>query len=423
MKFWRMLVSFFLITGLTLAQSVEERIKALEKALDELKAQIAQTQGETLQTLQQKIQVLERELERLQLGEEVVPSVKESFYGLGPAASKVYQAEKGVSLAGYGEMVYQHFNEDEADELDLLRGVFYVGYKFSDQVIFNSEIEFEHAGEEVGLEFAYVDYLWKPALNLRAGLMLVPLGIINEYHEPTVFLGALRPKTERVILPTTWRENGVGIFGAFGSVNYKVYVINGFKGENFSAQGFRKARQKGSEALAEDFALVTRWDWNPTPGFLLGASYYRGDASQTLPFSLETQIWDLHLVGEWGPWELRGLWVEGRVENVEKLNAFLGLEGVLGIGKKLQGGYLQVGYDLLKGEKALIPFIRWERVNPQEEVASDYTANPSLDETIWTYGFAYKPMDQLIIKVDFQAIDNPGDDGVDQFNVGLGYIF
>jgi hypothetical protein len=135
----------------------------------------------------------------------------------------------------------------------------------------------------VSVEFAALDFLWRPELNARAGLLLIPMGFINEVHEPPFFYGVQRPEVERRILPSTWRENGVGVFGQLGeSLEYRAYALNGFNAQNFSDAGIRDGRQNGSQALAEDIAFVTRLDWTPdaVPGFLLGGAFYVGDSGQ-----------------------------------------------------------------------------------------------------------------------------------------------
>ena len=105
---------------------------------------------------------------------------------------------------------------------------------------------------------------------------------MNEFHEPPFFFGVNRPEVERRIIPTTWRENGVGIFGtAFAeTLSYRAYVVNGFNARGYGPGGLRGGRQKGNRALAEDLAFVARADWSPTPELLLGGSVYNGDAGQ-----------------------------------------------------------------------------------------------------------------------------------------------
>jgi hypothetical protein len=181
--------------------------------------------------------------------------------GFGPAASKVYKVRQGVSLGGYGEVLYENFASETqsdvpsglTDQIDALRAIVYVGYKFSDKILFNSEVEFEHGSTEEGgsvsVEFAYLDYRLSPQVGVRAGLLLPPMGFLNEIHEPPAFLGALRPVTEQLIIPSTWRENGIGVFGGTESFNYRAYLINGLDATGFTAEeGLREGRQNGAEA-------------------------------------------------------------------------------------------------------------------------------------------------------------------------------
>ena len=163
-----------------------------------------------LAALERRIEAVTRELERMQLGRDVVEA-DVSIQGLGPGASKVYRVNQGVSLGGYGEFLYENFapeREDGSrsgalDRFDALRAILYVGYKFNDRLLFNSELEIEHAKESF-LEFAYLDYLFTDHVGVRAGMLLAPLGLVNELHEPPVFLGTERPVTESRIIPTTW---------------------------------------------------------------------------------------------------------------------------------------------------------------------------------------------------------------------------
>ncbi len=450
-------VAAALVGGALFAGETEsERIAALEREIAELRAQLeALQQGasaapeapqEPADTaeLARRLDVLAAELERLQLGE-AAGEATAGEHGLGPAASKVYAEEHGVSLGGYGEMLYQapESRADDgspsgrADEIDFLRAVLYVGYRFDERWVFNSEIEFEHASTDdegsVSVEFAYLDYLARPALNARAGLLLLPVGFLNELHEPPIFLGARRPDLERVILPTTWRENGVGLFGDVGPFTYRTYLLNGLDASGFTAGGLRGGRQRGSEAKAEDFAWVGRLDYVGLPGLLAGASYYRGDSGQGLEspdrgsIDATTSLLEGHLEWRWRGLELRGLAVEGRVDDVAALNAALGLAGDDSIGEELSGYYLQAGYDLasvfdaLPG--ALVPFVRREAYDTQAEVPAGFARDPALDVESWTLGVAFRPIDPVVFKLDYQDYDNAAGTAVDQVNIALGYLF
>jgi uncharacterized small protein (DUF1192 family) len=422
---------------IAMAQSSDDRVGQLEREVEKLKAEIAAMKGDTgaaqgdrLTELERRLEVLAAEIERLKIGE-AATTPGESEHGLGPAASKIYRAERGISIGGYGELRYQNF-EDENDELDLLRAVLYFGYKFNDRFLFNSEIEYEHAGEEVGVEFAYLDYLWHPQANLRAGLLLLPMGFLNELHEPTTFLGANRPNVERLILPTTWSENGFGLFGEAGPFSYRTYVVAGLDASGFTATDLREGRQEGKESSAEDLAWVGRLDFTGVPGLLVGGSAYVGNSGQGLEsdrgetLDVGTQIVEGHLEWKWRGLELRALAVQADLDDVADLNRALGLGSDDSVGERLTGQYVQLGYDLLAGrggEQAFIPYGRWETYNTQDEVPQGFLADPANDVEVLTLGFAYKPIDQIVIKVDHQSFDNEAGTGADQFNVVLGWIF
>src|SRR5262245_19117322 len=316
------------------AKTMEERIERLEKLLQQTRAEreaarAASADPNRLAEIERKIDILAREVEQLKLGEAgaAAPAEpgQEGRYGVGPAAAKVY-GKKGVSIGGYGEFLYQHFDDrrqngepsDLRSQVDLLRAVLYFGYKFDDQWVLNTEIEAEHAvtasdkGGEVEVEFAYLDYLFSRHLRARAGLLLVPSGIVNEMHEPPTFLGAIRPDVERFLIPTTWRELGAGLYGDAGPFSYRVYMVNGLNSKGYTAEGIEEGRQEGSEALAENWAVTARFDWSPTPGAVLGASVFSGNSDQGertpsgRSFSGTTTLFDVH-----ADWKWRGLWVRG----------------------------------------------------------------------------------------------------------------
>ena len=295
--------------------------------------------------LRAQIEAITREIEELKLGREVVARADTGGFGLGPAASKVYRVREGVSLGGYGEVLYEHFRRarqdsqlsGRANQLDALRLIAYLGYKFNDKMIFNSEIEFEHGSTggtgEVSMEFAYVDYRLSPRVGLRGGLLLVPMGLINELHEPPTFLGTTRPLTEQAIVPSTWRESGLGVFGDLGDFAYRVYLVNGLDAvgggssaaSGFSAAGIRGGRQNGSRAVAEELAGVARVDYTGVLGLTVGGSVYLGNSGQNRtvttaggPSDLDarTVIWESHLAYQQRGLDLRGLFAMAAVDQL-----------------------------------------------------------------------------------------------------------
>ena len=184
-----------------------------------------------------------------------------------------------VTIGAYGEMSY---NQPEVGngELDVQRLVVLLGYRFNDKTQFVTEIEFEHV-EEVFVEQAFVNYNVASNVNLRGGLMLVPMGIINEFHEPTTFNGTERPAMDNVIVPTTWRELGVGVSGRFNnlSLGYQAYVFNGFKSTEADgvggvsgflqgSNGLRGGRQKGLKSTIDSPTFSTNCDFYGIRGLL-----------------------------------------------------------------------------------------------------------------------------------------------------------
>jgi hypothetical protein len=407
------------------------------------------------QEMERKVDILTQELEKRNLGEVASEPVYKKTHGLSPAASKVYHVNRGVSIGGYGEMVYQGFDSrtdagassGRKDELDFLRAILYVGHKFSDRILFNSEIEFEHASTagganargEVSVEFAYLDFLANPALGARAGLVLMPVGITNELHEPTMFHGARRTLTETSIIPTTWRENGAGLFGEAGGFSYRAYLVTGLQAssttlagvDGFSSSGIRGGRSKGAKSVAEDWAYVARLDYEGVPGVLVGGSYYSGEADQDLTLNgnaveIGVDLWEAHAMAEFHGLELRGLYARSKIDGVAQLNTIQNRGATASTGEKQFGGYAELAFDVLSlvGSKHyLAPFARYERLDTQQQVPAGFTKNPANSQTIFTYGLTYKPHPNTVLKADYQDVDNQAGTGVDQFNAGVGYLF
>lgn len=387
--------------------------------------------------LERRLDAITRELERLDLGDDVVRADTAQL-GFGPGASKVYQIERGVSIGGYGEFLYENYGSERedgtasgrSDQLDALRAIIYVGYKFDDRFLFNSEIEVEHA-DEIFLEFAYLDYRLSDRFGLRGGMLLAPLGLVNELHEPPVFLGSERSVTEQRIIPTTWRENGVGAFGGSDDLSWRVYLMNALDGADFAATGVRGGRQKGSKALAEDFGLAARVDYTGTPGLLAGLAAYSGETGHNrevdgTPVGGRLTIWDAHV-----DYRSRGLWLRGlvagaTVDEATELNELAGLTGSDGVGASMLGWYVQAGFDVLRGtdiDHELFPYVGLEKVDTQREVASGYAVDPATDVTVTSLGVAWKPIPQIILKADLQFHSNAAKTGVNQWNVNLGWLF
>jgi hypothetical protein len=401
--------------------------------------------------LARRLDALARRVADLELGPVAGPP--ESRYGLGPAASKVYGVASGVSIGGYGEALYQNVAaENEAgaasngrDTIDYLRQIIYLGYKFDERLLFNSEIEFEHAATAhhgtVAVEFAYLDAMLHRAANLRAGMLLVPIGFVNELHEPPVFLGARRPEVERRIIPTTWRANGAGLFGEpVNGMSYRAYLIESLRAigdsddgvSGFNAGGLRGGRQSGSEALFEDLAGVARVDWTAN-GLGAGAAVFVGNTGQSEAVGNDvigglTTIFEAHAQVHRAGLRLRALVSGATVDDAAAINTANGLTGNGSMGSELGGWYVEGGYELWsrlrpQSRFELVPYVRFEEVNTQVEVPDGFSSNPANDLRIITLGGAFYPHSQVVVKSDYEIRRNEADTGVDQWNIAIGYLF
>ncbi len=196
-----------------------------------------------------------------------------------------------LTVGGYGEVHYnQALNSSTKNNgtLDVHRVVLLFGYKFNDRTQFITEMEFEHV-KEVYVEQAFIQYKINDYLNFRGGLLLTPMGIINEYHEPTTFNGVERPLIDKYISPTTWREIGFGFTGNVfpAKIRYQVYLMNGFSSYNGSGNldgknGLRKGRQKGAESFISAPNFTGKIEFYGVRGLNLGVSGYFGNTQSTI---------------------------------------------------------------------------------------------------------------------------------------------
>ena len=405
-------------------------------------AQVDTASDDQIEELLRRIDLLAAELEQLRSGEspaEELTDERRRSLGLAPSAAAVYRVSQGVSFSGYGEMLLENFaGENESGvggapttRLDFLRHILYTGYRFNDRFLFNSEIEIEHSNE-VSVELAIIDYRASNNLTLRAGMILLPLGLVNEFHEPTVFVGARRPETEQRILPTTWRENGVGVLGSAGIVSFRAYVTNGLRGAGFSSAGLRGGRQKGARALAANLAFSGRLDVTPVPGIVAGLGLYNGASGQeqvTLDdarVGVGTRIIEAHGQVQVRGFDLRALFAQTSIEGAGDASRALGLPVDASIAETMQGGFLQASYNLLSQVTtpvALSPYVRYERIDTQHRVPDGFVRDVSRDSALMTLGIELKPILNVVLKTDYQWITNEAGTGRNQFNVNLGYAF
>jgi hypothetical protein len=383
---------------------------------------------------------------------------------MGPAASKVYFAPRGLSIGGYGEFFYRNnlgarasaacpSSAGACDFSDILRAVLYTGYRFSDKIVFNSEVEFEHQ-RQIFVEFAYLDFLFADPVRLRVGNVLVPMGITNELHEPVFFNGVERPEVERNIIPSTWNENGVGLHGELlPGLTYKLYGLQGLNAtrgppsagswiRNLRTRGGTSAAAVGERALVETFAgaLALAYETGPV---LAGVSAYRGrsgqsqvvrpTASGTNPQDLreidgDVTMLEAHAQLAMRGAQLRALAVQGTLTDADLVNARHGLSGTAGIGSRVRGAYLEAAYDvmsLFERDNQLIPFVRYELLKFHDRVPSGTTRDPALDVDLVTTGLTYKPLPNVAVKADWnwRRTGAATNSVARTLNVGAGFVF
>ena len=339
-----------------------------------------------------------------------------------------------LTIGGYGEIYYKQ-PERENGSLNAERVVLFLGYKFNERTQFVTEIEIEDA-KKLELEQAFLQYSLNAKINLRGGLMLVPMGIVNEYHEPTTFNSVIRPSSDRSIVPTTWREIGVGVSGKFNEVSlrYQAYIFNGFASINQDGEpmggnnGLRNGRQEGVEAIISTPSFSAKLDYYGLPGLRLGLSGYAGrsQASDAVE-NLDGTTVGISMLGAdaryaYQRFTARGQFIYAQVNDTADYNTLYETD----LGSALQGWYLEGAYNLLPMTKKqqLYAFARFEDFNTQASIEGDLVANKAYDRNEWTFGLSYLIAPGAVVKADYQFKANDTTmDIPNQLNIGLGVSF
>ncbi|WP_411031425.1 hypothetical protein [Spongiimicrobium sp. 3-5] len=345
-----------------------------------------------------------------------------------------------VTVGAYGEMLY---NQPEGDngELDIQRLVLLFGYRFDERTQFVTELEVEHV-EEIFVEQAFVNYNVADNVNLRGGLMLVPMGIVNEFHEPTTFNGTERPTLDNVIVPTTWRELGIGVSGRFNnlSLGYQAYLFNGFKSTEADGEGgisgilrgsngLRSGRQKGIRSTIDSPNFSTKFDYYGIPGLRLGLSGYFGktqaadDVEELDGANIGITMIGLDARYAYQKFTARAQFINASLSDTEEYNALTGRD----LGSQLQGWYLEGAYNLLpRGNKQkLFAFARYETYDTHADTEGTLAQNPAYDRSDITTGLTYHIAPGVVVKGDYQFRENNDDasDVKDRLNFGIGVWF
>jgi hypothetical protein len=349
----------------------------------------------------------------------------------------------GLSIFGYGEINYSRLTNDPASATATLRrGVLGFAYRFSDRTRFASELEVENAvvsasdKGEIEWEQFYIEQDIVDGTSAKMGLFLMPVGYLNEVHEPTRYYGVNRNLVETAIIPTTWRELGVGLHGSTDAgLRWDAGVVTGFdltKWDATSTEGkdspLGSIHQEGQLAKAASFAGYGALNYNGIPGFNVGGSYYRGGAGQKQPGfaapDASIDLTEVHARWQPGRWDLSALAALGRFNNVSALNSTFAGQPTP-VPDRFGGWYAQAAYRLWqKGERSLAPFARYERLN----TARSYSGLPlglapaiAPDTRVWTLGASFYLHPQVVLKLDLQRYMN--DRSLDRVNAGFGFHF
>ena len=338
--------------------------------------------------------------------------------------------DSGLTIGGYGEITYND-PSDDVSEIDVQRLVLLFAYKFDDRVSFVTEIEFEHV-KELNVEQAFLNYALNENLNLRGGLMLIPMGIINEYHEPTTFNGVERPSIDNKIIPSTWREIGLGLYGKSNalSLRYQAYIVNGpisYNGDYklIGSDFLRKGRQKGAESVGSNGNFTAKIDYYGLQGLKLGLGYYSGK-TQTTDQSVDGSQVGLSMVAfdaryVKNRFSARAQLISASLSDTEKYNLFSGND----LGSKASGYYVEAAFNLfpIQNTQKLDLFLRYEDYNTHKSTEGSLLINKGFHRKETTFGFSYHLSRGTVFKMDYQSKRTLLDDDYGQFNVGLGVFF
>ena len=352
----------------------------------------------------------------------------------------VKDSEESVRLPFAGYMEF-HLNKPrgESGQFDFHRFVLLFGHSFSSRIKFWSELELEHSlvegGEEKGeleLEQAYLDFYLNPYFNLRGGMVLAPMGVINERHEPPAFFGVERPMVDTVIIPSTWFDLGVGAWGDLGrGFTYRFYLMSPLDATGFSAdEGLRGGRQKGSRSNLRNVARTARVEYRGIPRLTLGGSVWAGRTGFDTPnLDVPVRLGSFDGRYSWRRVEFRGQYAHGQIQEAGLLNRTL--QRRIGINpniaEQIRGFYLESAVYLLPfhSSQNLAVFTRYENFDTQYRMPSGFLPLKQFDRSSWTVGASYFPHPDVVFKADYVFNRNASQviRPRDQVNFGLGWWF
>jgi hypothetical protein len=352
-------------------------------------------------------------------------------------------AISGSAFGGYGELTL-NAPANAPSIVDMRRLVLYFGHHFNERIRFYSEVELEHAISsaddqgEIEIEQAYLDGLLHKRLNLRGGLIIMPVGVVNVYHEPPSYNGVDRPDVDNVVIPTTWREPGVGIFGELAEgLRYQLYIVNGFNANGFTAESaIRPGHQEGQLAHAGDFGAVARLDYEPILGTVVGISAYGATSGNTLARSagdVPVSLFEVDVRTRRGGFSARAEAAVLFVGDAARLNQALaaGTEEQQAAGpvaSQARGGYVEVAYDILRllapsSPQAVTAFARFDYADTQADVPEGFTPRLEFRRYSGIAGLVYRPIPQVALKGDYRRREFGAGGGVNELAAAITWLF
>ncbi len=340
-----------------------------------------------------------------------------------------------LQFHGYSELQYNNpridtMSSGAGNVIDVHRFVLGWEYEFTKALRVESELDYEHAAKELELEEAYLEYDLLPALSLRVGTLLMPMGMLNETHEPPLYYSVERPYVERYIIPTTWQENGIGIAGQLngGKQSYRAYVTAGLDATRMTTLGgLHDVSSKGSESKADDLAGVGRLEFLLARGFILAGSGYHGGADQRTPGlgMVTLTMAEVDARFRRSGMDVRLAGVKTSLDGADRVSTFVGET----IGSVMQGWYAEGAYDLLRrdraaqGGRSLVVFARHEKLDTNKEVPAGFARVLQADREVTTGGLAYYPIPQVAFKADLEHWKDGAGEKLNRVNLGTAFMF
>ena len=331
-------------------------------------------------------------------------------------------------ISGYGEVAYERDVNAQQSIADLKRAILCVGHQFTGKIAFFSELEVEDATVEgggvtgeVAMEQAYLKFSLNPRQYIVAGLLLPRIGIINENHLPINFNGVERPFVEQLIIPSTWREIGVGFYGQTTALpfTYSVALLNGLDNAHFEhGTGIEGARAEGQNANANSLAITAavqyfagNWKFQAS-GYMSGTTPLRPRAADSLQLESGAFGSPLYLAEADVQYNNKGITLKALACNVslpkaERINkAYSG-----NVPMQMSGAYAELGYNLLQTaknnkwkNKQLIVFARYEMLDVNAKIPANGIIDETLKQTHLTAGLGYFPIPNVVIKADVRLL-------------------